>query len=105
MNKWKKTLDLTPVWQNGKVPESEVHLVGQYIAKQLRKLYPDYEDYDKWGFELEELIEQFESVITLEEYEKCPEAYSYYGPYKEFNGYMQVLYDFAYYNGLWVKTI
>lgn len=104
MRKWLKTLDLTSVWQNGDVPESEVHLVGKYIAKQLRKLYPDFADWDKWGSGLDDLIDRFDSILTLESYLEDPADYNYVSPFDEFNGYMSELYDFADAERLWIKT-
>jgi hypothetical protein len=104
MRKWLKTLDLTPVWQNGDVPESEVHLVGKYIGEQLRKLYPDYEDWDKLGFEFRDMIEAFDNILTLEEYNSDVEGYDGFTPYRDFNARMEELYDFADTERLWVKT-
>jgi hypothetical protein len=104
MTKWLKTLDLTSVWQNGDAPESDVHMIGKYIAEQLRLLYPDYTDSDKWGFELENLIEDFDNILTLEEYENDTIGFDGFTPYADFNERMRQLYDFADTHKLWVKT-
>lgn len=104
MNKWKQTLQLSDVWQSGDVPESEVHNVGKIIAKRMRKLYPDYADYDKYGYEFEEMIDRFDSIITLDEYQKDPEDYNFFGPDDEFNDVMECLYDWADANKLWIDT-
>ena len=104
MTKWLKTLDLTSVWQCGNVPEAEVHEVGKYIAKELRRLYPDYDDVDKWGFELSNLIDDFDNILTLEEYESDVIGFDGFTPYADFNERMSQLYDFADMHKLWVKT-
>jgi hypothetical protein len=106
MKKWLKTLDLTSVWQGGDVPESEVHIVGKYIAKQLALLYPFYADFEhpKFDYTLYDLVEAFDNVLALDEYNSDVEGYGDFTPYEDFNARMSELYDFADANSLWVKT-
>lgn len=95
MNNWKNKLILTDIWQNGDVPESEVHLVGKEIANRLRSIYPDYEDYDKHTFYLEEVIDSFDNLLSLEEYNSDESWADAYTPYDDFNARMSDLYDWA----------
>jgi len=95
MNNWKNKLNLSDIWQNGDVLESEVHLVGKEIANRLRKLYPDYTNYDKYTFYLEEVIDSFDNLLSLEEYNSDDSWKDAYTPYDDFNARMSDLYDWA----------
>lgn len=91
MNNWKKKLILTDIWQNGDVPESEVHLVGKEIANRLRSVYPDYAP----DVVLDEIITAFENLLSLDEYNSDPSWADAYTPYDDFNARMSDLYDWA----------
>lgn len=92
MNHWKKKLILTDIWQNGDVPESEVHLVGKEIANRLKMLYPDYVADDV----LYEIISAFDNLLSLEEYNSDPSPnWPDFTPYDDFNARMSDLYDWA----------
>lgn len=95
MNNWKKKLNLSDIWQNGDVPESEVHLVGKEIANRLKKLYPDYLDNIKFvGTGIDDIILGFENLLSLEEYDEDRDYYEV-TPYADFNARMSDLYDWA----------
>lgn len=91
MNNWKNKLNLSDIWQNGDVPESEVHLVGKEIAKRLKRIYPDYVANEV----LEEIIYSFDNLLSLDEYNSDSSWQDAYTPYDDFNARMSDLYDWA----------
>ncbi|AGH32137.1 hypothetical protein VPHG_00070 [Vibrio phage 11895-B1] len=121
MTKWNKTIDLSLRW-NEEWNNTNIHLLGKYVAKQIKRVIKDYEDYDKYGFELEELIDNFEEGICtveranninkdnyefhLNQLAEGKESVHYeIIPLEEFDSLMTELYDIADRNSWWVKTI
>lgn len=106
MNKGNKTLQLKDVWKNGEWYDENVHELGKIIAKRLKLLYKDYEDYDKYGYQLEELIESFEDVLTIERADSInenDEEFTPVSPLEDFNNVMAELYDWADGERLWIN--
>jgi len=121
MSKWNKTIDLSLRWKEDWTNEN-IHEFGKWVAEKLKKSVPDYEDCEKYGFDLEEIIDNFESgICTLEAaMEINKDTYDYHLqqlsegkesvhyeiiPLEEFNEYMNALYDFADRERWWIKTV
>ena len=118
--RWNKTIDLSLRWDEDWTNEN-IHEMGKWVAGQIKKVIVDYDAYDKYGYELEEIIMNFEwSICTLQEANDInSENYKYHLqqlergrasshfeiiPLEEFNTYMKELYDFADREDVWVKT-
>lgn len=89
-----------------RVDDSNVHELGKSIAKRIKKLLPDYEDADKWGFQLLEIIESLESICTLQEANEIKEdnkkwaiengeEYFEIVPLEEFDNWWNEFYNFC----------
>ena len=114
MNKWNKTLELKDVWNNVEWTDENVHELGKIIATRLKRLYKDYEDYDKYGGVLEDLILAFEDSLTIERADEinsdneqwCLENGQEFvpiTPLEDFNNVMAELYDWADGERLWIN--
>lgn len=104
MNIWKKKLDISDLWKNGEIPHSELPTTGKIIASRLKRMYPDWDDIDVWGFELRDIIEGFDNLLSVEEWEKDPSDYCL-TPVEDFDARMAELYDFGDVGKrLWVQT-
>ena len=114
MNKWNKTLELKDVWNNGEWTDENVHELGNIIAKELKHLYEDYGDYDQYGYQLEEMIEAFEDILTVEradvinahEAQWCllnDKKFIPVSPLEDFNNVIAELYDWVDGERLWIN--
>lgn len=118
MKRWKKTLDLSAKWGDN-WNNTNIHEMGMWVAKQIKLTIKDYTDYDKYGFELEDIISGFEDICTLErailinkdnyqyhldKLEKG-EKDTFYEivPLEEFDNLMSDLYDFCDRESIWVE--
>ncbi len=113
--RWKKTLEVSDVWCKD-WNRSNIHELGKIISKRICKLIPDYEDADKYGFQLLEIIEALENICTekeadeinadnLEYYEEndLTEQYFEIDPVEEFDNWWDSFYDFADRERIWVN--
>ena len=119
MNKrWKKHIDLSlrcnVDWDNG-----NVHELGKWVSNQVKMVVKDYDDCDKYGYELEEVLEGFENICTAQEASDInQDNYNHYLkelsegkesfhfeiiPMDEFNEHMNTLYDIADREGWWIE--
>lgn len=89
--RWDKTLDLSDVWNNGDVPESEMCTLGKEIAKRIRCMYSAKFVMD--NPELGEIIEMFEGICTVEDIESG--EYCFDSVTEDFNARMYDLYEWA----------
>lgn len=119
MNKrWKKYIDISLRWNESWTDEN-IHEMGKFVAKQIKSTIKDYDNYDKYGFELEEIIDGFENICTQEEAHWInKDNYNFYLkelaegkesfhfeiiPMDEFNAHMNTLYDIADREGWWIE--
>ena len=112
-NKWKKTLYVADLWSQDWNNEN-IHKLGKTIAQRICKLIPDYENADKYGYQLLEIIESLEAICTKEEAEEINkdnlhyaeingEEYFEINPMEEFDNWWDSFYDFADSERIWVE--
>ncbi|AUR89051.1 hypothetical protein NVP1121O_023 [Vibrio phage 1.121.O._10N.286.46.C4] len=117
--KWYKTINLSLKWADEWNNEN-VHELGKWVAEKVKSAIKDYEDYDKYGFELEEMIENFENICTLESAEeinkdnrahheqRIAEGYESFHydivPLEEFDECTRTLYDLGDRYRWWIET-
>ncbi len=91
MPKWNNTIDVSSFYHNDEltIPEK-----GVLISSAIQRAVKDYEDTDKYGFEILDVVEQFKEITG---YEDVTEE-------EEFNEIMSGFYDFCDCFRIWVKT-
>ncbi len=113
MNKWKGTINLAMRWDEDWT-DSNIPEMGKWVAQRIKIAIPSYEDYDLHGFELDEIIGDFENISTESEWEEINddnvrgaelkgETAFTSTPLEEFNNVMTALYDWADSNRYWIE--
>lgn len=124
-NKWLKTFDIQDIWRkrNGECgPEdwtdSTVHELAKEISRRLKRKFPNQMiDGNDWDPNLSEIVDWFDNIQTHAEYLASAEAATNnenidddelshileYRPLKEFNTVMDLLYDWADRERVWVN--
>ncbi|AUR91465.1 hypothetical protein NVP1161O_023 [Vibrio phage 1.161.O._10N.261.48.C5] len=112
-NKWEKTLYVADLWSQ-EWDQENIHELGKTITQRIRKLIPDYENADKYGYQLSEVIEALDNICTKEEAEEINqdnlhyaeingEEYFEINPVEEFDNWWGSFYDFADSERIWVE--
>ena len=115
---WNKTIDLSLRWREDWTDEN-VHEMGKWTSEQIKKVIKDWNDYDKYGFELQELLEHFENICTKQEATEInTDNYNFYlkelsegkesfhfdiVPMEEYDECMRTLYDMADRERWWIE--
>ena len=115
---WKKTIDLSLRW-NEEWTDENIHEMGKWTSEQIKKVIKDWNDYNKYGFELQELLEHFESICTKQEAAEInTDNYNFYlkelsegkesfhldiVPMEEYDECMRTLYDMADRERWWIE--
>ena len=117
---WNKTIDLSLRWKEDWNDEN-VHELGKWVAEQIKNTIKNWDDYDTYGFELEEVVNGFEEGICTkqEALEINQDNYNFHlkqlaegkeshhfdiVPIEEFDNFMSSLYDIADRQRWWIKT-
>lgn len=90
MTKWLKTIDLSLRWYEGWTSDN-IHEMGKWVAQQIKIAIKDWEDYEKYGFDLEEINQGKDSWYHEEV------------PIEWFNDRMTEFYDFCDKYRFWVE--
>lgn len=106
MNKWKLIIDLSGFYRTQEGTNDNIHECGKLVAKAIVKAIPDYKDFDKYGYDLSELVDNFTNgIFTNEEYLKAKQEDNFdVPPLEEFDYLMTELYDMADAEKWWVET-
>lgn len=106
MNKWKLIIDLSGFYRTQDWTNDNIHECGKLVANAIVKAIPDYADFDKYGYDLSELVDRFkDGIFTNEEYLKAKQEDNFdVPPLEEFDYLMTELYDMADTEKWWVGT-
>jgi hypothetical protein len=116
MKKWKYEIDLTKEWAN-EWSNSNIHILAKKVADSVKCRIKDWDDADKWGYDLYAIIERLMETPTKEQSDSFnKENYEWHLennsgdmhfeeiPLEWFDDCMRELYDFADAERIWIQT-